>query len=158
MLTVEQLTACGLKKVEASKITEALSRILATQSPTACWREISRHILTPEHPFALHQLLYDTVYADFNIATHGPPPAWFPTDADITEANITHLMTELSIKTYPEFHAWSIANRDTFWQMMIDRLGIKVVGTHRCAVTDATGTATHLSKLNIVDSCFSADR
>ena len=154
MLTIEQLTACGLKKVEASKITEALSRILATQSPTACWREISRHILTPEHSFALHQLLYDTVYTDFNIATHGPPPAWFPTDADITEANITHLMTELSIKTYPEFHAWSIANRDTFWQMMIDRLGIKVVGTHRCAVTDATGTATHLSKLNIVDSCF----
>ena len=77
MLTVEQLTACGLKKAEASKITEAVSRILATQSATACWHEISRYILTPEHPFALHQLLYDTVYADFNIATHGPHPHGF---------------------------------------------------------------------------------
>ena len=28
MLTVEQLTACGLEKVEASKIAEAVNRIL----------------------------------------------------------------------------------------------------------------------------------
>ena len=63
MLTVEQLTACGLEKVEASKIAEAVNRILETQSPTACWYEISRYILTRHHPFALHQLLYETVYA-----------------------------------------------------------------------------------------------
>ena len=152
----KQIIACGLKKAEALRITEALSRILVTQSATACWHEISSDILTPEHPFALHQLLYDTVYADFNIAAHGPPPAWFPTDEDITEANITHLMTELSIKTYPEFHAWSVANRDTFWQMMIDKLRIKAIDTNAKPQKDATGIATHLSKLNIVDSCFSA--
>ena len=39
------------------------------------------------------------------------------------EANITRLMAELHIKTYSEFHAWSVANRDTFWQMMINVLG-----------------------------------
>ena len=64
MLTVEQLTTCGLEKVEASKIAEAVNRILETQSPTACWYEISRYVLTRHHPFALHQLLYETVYAD----------------------------------------------------------------------------------------------
>ncbi len=152
----KQIITCGLKKAEALRITEALSRILVTQSATACWHEISSDILTPEHPFALHQLLYDTVYADFNIAAHGPPPAWFPTDEDITAANITHLMTELSIKTYPEFHAWSIANRDTFWQIMIDKLRIKAIDTNAEPQKDATGIATNLSKLNIVDSCFSA--
>ena len=115
MLTVEQLTTYGLGKAEALKITEALNLILPTQSSTACWYEISRYILTPQHPFALHQLLYETVYADFDRTTYGPPPAWFPTDEDITEANITRLMAELHIKTYPEFHAWSVANRDTFW-------------------------------------------
>ena len=156
MLTVEQIIACGLQKPEALKITETVNRLLPTQSPTACWYEISRYILTPQHSFALHQLLYDTVYADFDRATYGPPPAWFPTDEDITEANITPLMTELSIKTYPEFHAWSIANRNTFWQMMIDRLGIKAIDTSTEAQRDATGTATNLAKLNIVDSCFSA--
>ncbi len=155
MLTVEQITACGVEKIEALKIAETVNRLLSTQSPTACWYELSRYILTPQHPFALHQLLYETVYADFDRATYGPPPAWFPTDEDITVANITRLMMELAIKTYPEFHAWSVDNRDTFWQMMIDTLGIKTVDTNTKAQKDATGTATYLAKLNIVDSCFS---
>ena len=156
MLTVEQLIACGLEKTEALKITEAVNRILPTQSPTACWYEISRYILTPQHPFALHQLLYETVYADFDRAKYGPPPVWFPTDEDITEANITRLMAELHIKTYPEFHAWSAANRDTFWRMMIDVLGIKATETYTEAQKDATGISTKLAKLNIVESCFNA--
>ena len=156
MLTAEKIIACGLEKAEALKIAETVNRLLLTQAAPACWGEISCDILTPQHPFALHQVLYDTVYADFDRATHGPPPAWFPTDADITQANITLLMTELSIKTYPELHAWSIANRDAFWQMMIDRLSIKTIVTYAEPQKDATGTATHLAKLNIVDSCFSA--
>ena len=77
MLIVEQITACGLEKTEALKIVETVNRLLSTQSPTACWYELSRYILTPEHPFALHHLLYETVYADFARATYGPPPAWF---------------------------------------------------------------------------------
>ncbi len=156
MLTVEQLIACGLEKTEALKITEAVNRILPTQSPIACWYEISRYILTPQHPFALHQLLYETVYADFDRAKYGPPPAWFPANEDITEANITRMMADLHIKTYPEFHAWSVANRDTFWQMMIDILGIKATDTYTEAQKDATGISTRLAKLNIVESCFNA--
>ena len=65
-------------------------------------------------------------------------------------------MTELSIKTYSEFHAWSVDNRDRFWQMTINTLGIKTIDTYTVVQKDATGTATHLAKLNIVDSCFSA--
>ena len=156
MLTVEQLIACGLEKAEASKIAGVVNRILPTQSPTACWYEISRYILTPQHPFALHQFLYETVYADFDRAKYGPPPAWFPTDEDITEANITRLMAELHTKTYSELHAWSVANRDTFWQMMIDILGIKSIETTSEPEKDATGIATKLAKLNIVESCFNA--
>ena len=130
MLAVEELIACGLDKAEASKIAEAVNRILETQSPTASWYEISRYVLMPHHPFALHQLLYETTYANFDRAAYGPPPAWFPTNEDITEANITRLMAELHIKTYSEFHAWSVANRDIFWQMMIDVLDIKTTSTN----------------------------
>lgn len=156
MLIVEQLTACGLGKTEASEIVKAVNRILKTQSPAACWHEISRHILTPHHPFALHQLLYETVYADFDRATDQPAPAWFPTDTDITEANITRLMATLNLKTYRELHAWTVQNRDTFWQMMIEALDIKTMATNPKAQQDATGIATHLRELNIVESCFSA--
>ena len=156
MLAIEELIACGLDKAEASKIAEAVNRILETQSPTASWYEISRYILTPHHPFALHQLLYERTYANFNRATYGPPPAWFPTNEDITEANITRLMAELHIKTYSEFHAWSVANRDTFWQMMIDVLDIQKTSTSTNVQQGATGIATNLATLNIVESCFSA--
>ena len=156
MLTVEQLIACGLDKAEASKIAEAVNRILETQSPTACWYEISRHILTPHHPFTLHQLLYETTYANFDRATYGPPPAWFPTDEDITEANITRLMAELHTKTYSEFHAWSVSHRDMFWQMMINTLDIKTKNPSAETQQGATGIATNLGKLNIVESCFGA--
>ena len=156
MLTVEQIIACGLDKTEASEMAKAVNRILPTQSPTACWYEISRYILTRQHPFALHQLLYETVYADFDRAKYGPPPAWFPTNEDITEANITCLMAELDIKTYAELHAWSVANRDIFWQMMIDRLDLKAIETTTEPEKDATGIATKLAKLNIVESCFDA--
>ena len=158
MLTLKQIIACGLEKTEALEIAETINRLLRTQSPTACWQEISRRILTPQHPFVLHQLLYETVYTDFDSVTQGPPPAWFPTDADITEANIIRLMAELHIKTYPEFHAWSVANRDAFWQMMIDRLEIKAIETTTEAQKDATGIATKLAKLNIVESCFNAPK
>ena len=156
MLTVEQLTACGLDKAEALKIAETVNRVLENQSPAACWSEISRYILTPQHPFALHQLLYETVYTDFDRTIYGPPPAWFPTDEDITEANITRLMAELHIKTYSEFHAWTVRNRDVFWQMMIDVLDIKTTSTDAEAQQDATGIATTLHRLNIVESCFNA--
>ncbi len=156
MLTVEQLIACRLDKAEAAEITETVNRILETQCPTACWHEISRYILTPHHPYALHQLLYETVYADFDRATYGPPPAWFPTDEDITEANITRLMMELNIKTYPEFHAWSVSNRDMFWQMMIGALDIKTISTNAEPQQNATSIATNLRELNIVESCFNA--
>ena len=154
MLTPRQLIACGLEKAEASKTAEAVNRILPTQSPTACWYEISRYILTPQHPFALHQFLYEIVYANFDRAKYGPPPAWFPTDEDITKANITPIMAELHIKTYPEFHAWSVANRDTFWQLMIDTLDIKATDVYTEAQKDATGIATKLANLNIVESCL----
>ena len=63
-------------------------------------------------------------------------------------------MTALDIKTYPELHAWSVANRDTFWQLMIERLGIKATDTYTEAQKDATGISTKLAKLNIVESCF----
>ena len=156
MLTVGQLIACGLDKAEVSKTAEAVNRILETQSPTTSWHEISRYILTPHHPFALHQLLYETTYANFDRVTYGPPPAWFPTEEDITEANITRLMAELHTKTYSEFHAWSVTNRDTFWQMMIDVLDIKTTSINTDTQHGATGIATNLATLNIVESCFNA--
>ena len=67
MLTSKQLIACGFREEEA----KAVNALLAEKGAAACWPEVSRNILSPKHPFALHQLLYETVYATWDAETQG---------------------------------------------------------------------------------------
>ncbi len=168
MLTFEQLLSCGLDKAAASEIAAKVNRLLVKLPAPDCWREISRSLLKPQHPFALHQLLYEKTYAQWNVTTHGPSPAWFPTKEDIVNANITRLMEALQIDTYSEFHAWTVKNRNAFWQKMIDTLGIKVGETNRGGGAASTVSVidgfsgggyadmTVVPDFNIAESCFNA--
>ena len=64
-LTRENLIECGLDKSTSDRLLERINPLLASLPAAACWGEISQTILTPEHPFALHQLLYNAVFADW---------------------------------------------------------------------------------------------
>ncbi len=163
MLTLEQLFVCGVGKLVASEIAAKVNPLLASLPAPDCWREISRNILEPQHPFALHKLLYDTTYAEWDSKANGAPPAWFPNQDDIVNANITRLMEVLQIETYPEFHAWTVKNRNTFWQTMIDTLRIKADGkgaddtpAATVRLIDTVSGSTVMPDFNITDSCFHA--
>ena len=150
MLTTKQLIACGFGEEEA----KAVNALLAEKGAAACWPEVSRNILSPKHPFALHQLLYETVYAAWDAETQGPPPAWFPSETDIAQANITQLMEKLGLETYRAFHAWSVDNRAAFWEMMIETLGVHLPSLK----VEITGRNLNITsgRYNIVESCFNA--
>lgn len=150
MLTTKQLIACGFGEEEA----KAVNALLAEKGAAACWHEVSRNILSPKHPFALHQLLYETVYATWDAETQGAPPAWFPSETDIAQANITQLMEKLGIETYRAFHAWSVDNRPAFWEMMIETLGVHLPSLK----VEIAGRNLNITsgRYNIVESCFSA--
>ena len=150
MLTFKQLIAYGFGEEEA----KAVNALLTEKDAAACWRELSRNILSPRHPFAVHQLLYETVYAAWHAETQGPPPAWFPSETDIAHANITQLMEKLGIETYREFHAWSVSNRAAFWEMIIETLGVHVPSLK----VEIAGRNLNITnrRYNIVESCFSA--
>ena len=150
MLTTKQLIACGFGEEEA----KAVNALLAEKGAAACWHEVSRNILSPKHPFALHQLLYETVYAAWDAETQGPPPAWFPSETDIAQANITQLMEKLGLETYRAFHAWSVDNRTAFWEMMIETLGVHLPSLK----VEIAGRNLNITsgRYNIVESCFSA--
>ena len=150
MLTTKQLIACGFGEEEA----KAVNALLAEKGAAACWPEVSRNILSPKHPFALHQLLYETVYAAWDAETQGPPPAWFPSETDIAQANITQLMEKLGLETYRAFHAWSVDNRAAFWEMMIETLGVHLPSLK----VEIAGRNLNITsgRYNIVESCFSA--
>ena len=156
-LTCDNLIECGLDKATSEQLLACINPLLSSLPAAACWQKVSQTILTPDHPFALHQLLYNTVFADWKDAV---APAWFPTEEEIEKTNIATVMRELNLDSYEALHSWSVCHRADFWQLMIARLGIQF---HRkfSELMDLSKGAEFPkwlvdARLNIVESCFNA--
>src|ERR1051326_3069908 len=123
-ITAQHLEKHGLPPAEARSMALKIDEALRQSNPAESWRIISKTILGPEHPFAVHRFLYETVFADWK-REQGPPPAWSPTAADVEGANVTAIMRQLKLRSYAELHAWSVRNREAFWELAIERLGVR---------------------------------
>ncbi|GAB4373001.1 MAG: AMP-binding protein [Elainellaceae cyanobacterium] len=158
-LSRAQLIACGVDQDTALVILPQINHWLATLPPVACWQRLIEQILTPDRPFALHHLLYTTTFADWDIQ-QGPPPVWVPTEAQIQQSHIAALMRQLNLATYPELHHWSVQHRAQFWQVMIERLGIRLQEPYTEILDLSLGAESPQwlvnARLNIVESCFQA--
>ncbi len=158
-LSFEQIVTCGVAQNTAAAMLPQINQWLASLAAAECWQRLTRHILKPDHPFALHKLLYETTFSDWD-ANQGPPPAWFPTDEQIQSTNIAALMGELKVNSYPELHAWSAQNRAEFWKAMIQRLGIRFQKKYAEIVDLSQGLESPQwlvdARLNIAESCFQA--
>lgn len=158
-LSLEQIVACGVETATAIAILPTLNRCLADGSPSESWQRLTQTILTPDRPFALHELLYNTTFSNWD-ASQGVPPAWFPTDAQIQTTHIAALVRELGLRSYAELHAWSISNRAQFWELMVQRLGIRFRQKYRAVLDLSNGVESPQwlvgSQFNIVESCFQA--
>lgn len=156
-LTCENLTECGLDTPTSEQLLKRINPLLASLPDAVCWRDISQTILTPEHPLALHQLLYDTVFADWKGQA---APAWFPTENKTKKTNIAAIMRELDFDSYEALHSWSAHHRADFWRLMIERLGIQFHRRFRAVVDLSEGAEFPRwlvgAQLNIVESCFNA--
>ncbi len=156
-LTHENLIECGLDKSTSDRLIERINPLLASLPPAACWEKISQTVLTLDHPFALHQLLHNTVFADWKGQA---APAWFPAEAEIEKTNIAAVMRELDLDSYEAFHSWSVYHRADFWELMIERLGIQFHRKFSEVVDLSKGDEFPKwlvdAQLNIVESCFNA--
>ena len=156
-LTRDNLTECGLDKSTSDRLLARINPLLASLPAAACWGEISQTILTPDHPFALHQLLHHTVFADWEGVA---APAWFPAEAEIEKTNIAAVMRELNLDSYEALHSWSVHHRAAFWELMIERLGIQFHRNFSQVVDLSKGDEFPKwlvdAQLNIVESCFNA--
>lgn len=159
-LKLEQLIQCGLDKSGACEMLEQVNPLLSSLSAPECWTRIADEALTASHPFALHKLLYESVFSDWDASTYGPPPAWFPSNQQIQRANITGLMRESGIESYEDFHAWSVENRTRFFELMVDRLDIRFSKPFEAVLELSRGAEYPQwlagAELNIADSCFGA--
>ncbi|MBT5328916.1 MAG: AMP-binding protein [Gemmatimonadetes bacterium] len=153
MLRREDLMACGLDEVAAAELLLRFEVLVG--SPEARWREVARRLLRPDHPFALHQLLYEVVY-DGELG-----PVFFPEPADIEGANATALQRELDLPSYDALFAWSVDEWEVFWHKTVARLGIRLQKPYERFVDLAQGpTAPEWlagAEMNIAESCFQAD-
>jgi acetyl-CoA synthetase len=158
-LSLDQIVKCGVNQTIATAILPQIDRWLASLPAVECWQLISREILKPDRPFALHELLYETVFANWN-ATQGNPSAWFPSQEQIAATNIAALMMKLKIASYSELHSWSVKNRAEFWEVMIRRLNICLREKYTQIVDLSQGIESPQwlvgARLNIVESCFQA--
>ena len=117
MIHPADIIGCGVDELEAAKLLTQIEALSGT--PEARWRAAACSILRPDHPFALHQLLYRKIYGNAG------GPVFFPEPADIEHAHITALRRELGLDSHTALFAWSVAEREAFWERTVARLGIR---------------------------------
>jgi acetyl-CoA synthetase len=158
-LSLEQIVACGVEEETATAMLPQLNQWLLSLPANLRWQQIVQSLLTKDFPFALHELLYETAFFDWD-ASLGPPPAWFPSNEKLGKTNIAALMNDLNIPSYPELHAWSVQHRAEFWDIAIQQVGIRFRQKYSEIVDlsqDVESPQWLLdARLNIAESCFNA--
>ena len=158
-LSLKQIVNFRVNQTIAAAILSQINHSLASLPAIECWQYFSREILKPNHPFSLHELLYQTVFADWDV-DRGFPPVWIPSQEQIQATNIAALMDELNLASYSELHTWSVKNRAEFWEIIIRRLNIRFQEKYTQIVDLDRGRESPQwlvnARMNIVESCFQA--
>ncbi|GAB4184167.1 MAG: AMP-binding protein [Coleofasciculaceae cyanobacterium] len=158
-LSLEQVITCGVEKNTAVAMLPKINQWLSSLPASECWQRLTQYILESDYPFELHQLLYQVTFSDWDI-NQEPPPAWFPSDEQIQRTNIAALMHELKLGSYSELQVWSAQHRAEFWDIMIQRLGIRLRQNYQEIVDLSRGWEFPQwlvdARFNIVESCFQA--
>ena len=123
------------------------------------WGRVSRGVLSADVPFAVHRYLYGLIFKDWDLS-QSPPPAWTPTDREISESNIAAFSKRAGLASVHELHSWSADNRQAFWGEIVESLGIKFKKAPSAVVDLSLGVESPLwlpgARLNIAESCFLA--
>ena len=152
MIQRADIIGCGIGEPEAAKLLAQIEAL--SGAPEARWREAARSILRPDHPFALHQLLYRAIYGSAG------GPVFFPEPADIEHAHITALRRELGLDSHADLFAWSVAEREAFWERTVARLKIRFRKPYTQLLDLSQGVEAPKwlvgAEMNITESCFQA--
>ncbi|KAL4458608.1 hypothetical protein ABPG75_013473 [Micractinium tetrahymenae] len=141
-VSLERLQKCGLGAQEARALLEALHetlRSLPGPSPAPLiWHHISKRVLHPGQPFALHKLLFQATYAHWDAGTLGPPPAWVPTAESMAATNAARFMATWpgdapwqELRTGDPAADWPLVQRlsfsspEAFWPHLLRHLSMR---------------------------------
>ncbi len=155
-ITKEKLRNSGADKSQAEQILEILNK--HQENPEACWKALSRDVLTPDLPDDLHQNLFRGVYRQDDKFSDAPP-AWFPDDQN-RNTNLHRLLDRLNLDTYEALHRFSVTQKAEFWKTMADMLYISFhhPAKETLKINHGPEHAQWFkgARMNIAESCFQA--
>ncbi len=154
-LSLVDLQKYGATQEQASKIATILQE--EANRPQQCWQRLTNEALEPDMPASLHQYLFQAVYNQDEKFTDAPP-AWFPSNEDLTNSNVAQFMKQLGFENYEALHKWSVTNRLAFWELMIKELNIHFDTSYEAVGRFDNGIEKPEwlpgAAYNIVDSCL----
>ncbi|KAF8010468.1 hypothetical protein BT93_J1181 [Corymbia citriodora subsp. variegata] len=147
-VSVDDLAEAGLSREAAAKLQRALRESLARAQrsrtpssglepdPREVWRELaSARALKPSHPHRVHQLVYYSVYSDWDASARGPPLYWFPSLPQSKGTNLGRVMESHGgkllgsaykdpITSFSLFQKFSVEHPDVYWSIVVNELSL----------------------------------
>ncbi|MDX1902151.1 MAG: AMP-binding protein [Gammaproteobacteria bacterium] len=156
MITTDLIIQCGIKATLAEPLAEKINQAWQPDNPIQTWHTFATDILTPEHSFPLHLLLFSLCYPHRE-TTPESAVAWIP---DHSPTRLQQFMDETHCRTVKDFHHWSVEHRALFWEKLIGKMPIQFIQPPKtfCNLNDPENPQWLCdAKFNITDSCFTAD-
>ncbi|KAK1282507.1 putative acyl-activating enzyme 18, peroxisomal [Acorus calamus] len=176
-VTLEDMIGAGLPPDEArtthASIQRALQGLRRSDGPEAAmeaWRRLSAGILRPDHPHALHQLVYYSTYGDWDESVRGPPPYWFPSRAHSKLTNLGRIMEthgpkllgssyQDPITSFNLFQKFSFYHPEVYWSILLKELSVVFQKGPKCILdisdkSNLRGVWLPGSVLNIAECCL----
>jgi acetyl-CoA synthetase len=148
-----------MSETQRARLQQEIDSALGRWDPARAWAHVSQLVLNQEYSFDAHRRAWEIALAGWNEA-QGPKPAWIPSEEVIERANVTALRRRLSLPDYAGLHQWSARNREAFWEMAVQQLGIHFRRSPARIMDSSEGVESPCwlsgAQLNIVESCFRA--
>ncbi|OMP06150.1 AMP-dependent synthetase/ligase [Corchorus olitorius] len=133
-VTIKDIEASGVSSLLAAEIHRKVTEIVETcgAATPETWTRISKHVLNPNLPFSLHQMMYYGCYKDF-----GPdPPAWIPDTEGALLTNAGLLLEKHGkeflgskykdpISSFSHLQEFSVSNPEVYWKTVLDEMCVK---------------------------------
>ncbi|KAI4381276.1 hypothetical protein MLD38_007364 [Melastoma candidum] len=173
---LDDLVGAGLSEEDAAVVEKAVQDAVGGPRSVGfdsreVWRElVDRRVLKPWYPHRVHQLMFYSVYADWDESARGPPLYWFPSPKESRHTNLGQLMEKHGAKlvgaaykdpitSFDLFRKFSVDHPDVYWSLVIKELSVSFHQPPRCILdtsdnTRPGGTWFPGAVLNIAECCL----